>query len=89
MAGSSTEYIKHHLTNLTFGNHPEQGWSFARNAQDVQDMGFWAFHVDSLGWSITLGLVFVCCFVQWLKMQRVMCQVVCKILLKSLSTSLM
>ena len=62
MAGSSTEYIKHHLTNLTFGNHPEQGWSFARNAQDVQDMGFWAFHVDSLGWSITLGLVFCLLF---------------------------
>ena len=62
MAGSSTEYIKHHLTNLTFGKHPEQGWSFARNAQDVQDMGFWAFHVDSLGWSITLGLVFCLLF---------------------------
>ncbi|HRH92486.1 MAG TPA: F0F1 ATP synthase subunit A [Agitococcus sp.] len=62
MAGSSTEYIKHHLTNLTFGNHPEHGWSFAHTAQDAQEMGFWAFHVDSLGWSIALGLIFCLVF---------------------------
>jgi F-type H+-transporting ATPase subunit a len=62
MAGNSTEYIKHHLTNLTFGNHPEHGWSFAHTAQDAQDMGFWAFHVDSLGWSIALGLLFCLVF---------------------------
>jgi F-type H+-transporting ATPase subunit a len=62
MAGNSTEYIKHHLTNLTYGNHPEHGWSFAHTAQDAQDMGFWAFHVDSLGWSIALGLLFCLVF---------------------------
>jgi hypothetical protein len=22
-------------------------------------MGFWAFHVDTLGWSVALGLIFV------------------------------
>jgi len=59
---SSSEYIKHHLTNLTFGNHPEHGWSFAHTAQDAQEMGFWAFHVDSLGWSIALGLIFCLVF---------------------------
>lgn len=58
MAGNSTEYIKHHLTNLTFGNHPEHGWSLAHNAEEAQSMGFWAFHVDSLGWSIFLGILF-------------------------------
>jgi F-type H+-transporting ATPase subunit a len=58
MAGNSTEYIKHHLTNLTFGNHPEHGWSLAHNAEEAQAMGFWAFHVDSLGWSIFLGILF-------------------------------
>ena len=62
MAGSSTEYIKHHLTNLTFGNHPEHGWSFAHTAEEAQEMGFWAFHVDSLGWSIALGLIFCLVF---------------------------
>ncbi|HNH44981.1 MAG TPA: FoF1 ATP synthase subunit a, partial [Agitococcus sp.] len=62
MAGSSTEYIKHHLTNLTYGNHPENGWSFAHTAQEAQEMGFWAFHVDSLGWSIALGLLFCLVF---------------------------
>lgn len=62
MAGNSTEYIKHHLTNLTFGNHPEHGWSFAHTAQEAQEMGFWAFHVDSLGWSIALGLIFCLVF---------------------------
>lgn len=62
MAGSSTEYIKHHLTNLTFGNHPEHGWSFAHTAEEAQQMGFWAFHVDSLGWSIALGLLFCLVF---------------------------
>ena len=25
-------------------------------------MGFWAFHVDTLGWSVFLGLVFILIF---------------------------
>ena len=61
MAGSeltSGEYIKHHLTNLTFGNHPEHGWSMAHNAQEAQEMGFWAIHVDSMMWSIGLAAFF-------------------------------
>ena len=61
MAGSemtSAEYIKHHLTNLTFGNHPEHGWGFAQSAQEATEMGFAAIHVDSIAWSIGLILVF-------------------------------
>jgi F-type H+-transporting ATPase subunit a len=63
MAGGSEnitpgEYITHHLQNLTFGNHPEHGWSFAHSAADAQAMGFWAFHVDTMFWSVLLGLVF-------------------------------
>lgn len=58
-AGSSSEYIKHHLTNLVFGNHPENGWSFAHSAAEAAEMGFWKFHVDTLGWSIALGLLFL------------------------------
>ena len=59
---TSTDYIKHHLTNLTFGNHPEHGWSFAHTAADAKEMGFWAFHVDSLAWSLVLGLIFLFIF---------------------------
>ena len=59
---TSTDYIKHHLTNLTFGNHPEHGWSFAHTAADAKEMGFWAFHVDSLAWSLVTGLIFLFIF---------------------------
>ena len=67
MAGSSEnittgEYITHHLQNLTFGKHPEHGWGFAHSAADAQAMGFWAFHVDTLFWSLLLGLVFYLMF---------------------------
>ena len=63
MAGGSEnitpgDYITHHLQNLTFGNHPEHGWSFAHSAADAQAMGFWAFHVDTMFWSLLLGLGF-------------------------------
>ena len=55
---STTEYIQHHLTNLVYGNHPENGWSFAHGAQEAAEMGFMAIHVDSMGWSIGLGVLF-------------------------------
>lgn len=61
MAGeamTSGEYIKHHLQNMTYGNHPEHGWMFAQTSEQAKEMGFWAFHVDSLGWSIGLALLF-------------------------------
>jgi F-type H+-transporting ATPase subunit a len=79
MAGNSTEYIKHHLTNLTYGElpagyvrHGEHGevtlteptWTFAHSAVEAKAMGFKAFHVDSLGWSVALGMIF--CFLFWL-----------------------
>ncbi|MDN3555930.1 F0F1 ATP synthase subunit A [Halomonas maura] len=67
MAGNNptpTEYIKHHLQNLTFGNHPEHGWSIAHSADEAAEMGFWAIHLDTLGWSIGLGLVFMLLFRQ-------------------------
>ncbi|NIP13720.1 MAG: F0F1 ATP synthase subunit A [Pseudomonadales bacterium] len=59
---SSGEYIQHHLTNLTFGRHPDGSWGFAHNAQEAAAMGFNAINVDSMGWSIGLGLVFVAIF---------------------------
>ncbi|NRP16668.1 MULTISPECIES: F0F1 ATP synthase subunit A [unclassified Marinobacterium] len=56
---TSSEYIAHHLTNLTFGNHPVNGLGFAHSAQEAAEMGFWAINVDTMFWSIALGLAFV------------------------------
>jgi len=61
MAGeglTSGAYIKHHLQNMTYGNHPDKGWVFAHTPEEAKEMGFWAFHVDSLGWSFALALFF-------------------------------
>jgi F-type H+-transporting ATPase subunit a len=56
------EHIAHHLTNLTFGLHPENGLSFATTSTEAAEMGFWAIHVDSMLWSIGLGLLFLLTF---------------------------
>jgi F-type H+-transporting ATPase subunit a len=59
---TSGEYIKHHLTNLTYGQFPEGHWGFAHSAAEAKSMGFWAFHVDSLAWSLITGLFFIWLF---------------------------
>ncbi len=59
---TSTEYIKHHLMNLTFGQHPDGHWGFAHSFQEAADMGFWAIHVDSMLFSIGLGVLFLWSF---------------------------
>jgi F-type H+-transporting ATPase subunit a len=55
---TATEYITHHLTNLTYGNHPVNGWSFAYGAEEAAAMGFTAIHVDTIGWALFLGILF-------------------------------
>ncbi len=55
---TSTAYIKHHLTNLTFGKHADGSWGIAHDADEIKEMGFWALQLDSLGWSIFLALFF-------------------------------
>ena len=62
MAESSSEYIQHHLTNLTYGQHPDGTWGFASTAQEAADMGFVAINVDSMGWAIGLGILFCAVF---------------------------
>jgi F-type H+-transporting ATPase subunit a len=59
---TTSSYITHHLTNMVYGKHPDGSWGIAHNAQEVADMGFWAFHVDSLGWSAILGITFCILF---------------------------
>lgn len=60
-AGEQTvqDYITHHLSFLTFGNHPENGWSFARTTEEAAAMGFWSVNVDTMGWSLLLGAGFL------------------------------
>lgn len=56
---SSSGYILHHLQNLTYGKMPgENSWRFAHDSKEAAEMGFMAIHVDSMGWSIVLGLIF-------------------------------
>ena len=54
---TSGGYIKHHLTNLTYGQHSDGSWGIAHSAQEAADMGFWSFHIDSMVWSIGLALI--------------------------------
>ncbi|MEX1033084.1 MAG: F0F1 ATP synthase subunit A [Cellvibrionaceae bacterium] len=73
---TTSEYIQHHIQNMTFGQLPagyervdyegnvhvldQATWTLAHNTEEMQAMGFWAFHLDTLGWSIFLGIIF--CF---------------------------
>ena len=56
---TTESYIQHHLTNLTCGKTPDD-WTC--DPYKVEQMGFWAFHVDSLFWSIGLGAFFIIFF---------------------------
>lgn len=69
-----TSYIQHHLQNLCYGKLPagyqrhaadgsvhtldHDTWTLAHTSQEAKDMGFWAVHLDSIGWSLALGLIF-------------------------------
>lgn len=71
---TSIEYIQHHLQNLAYGQLPagyvradgtvlEQAtWTIAHSPREAADMGFWTFHLDTLGWSIALGILFCAVF---------------------------
>lgn len=74
MAGDTqtvSDYIVHHLTNLTYGKLPGGyerydgsvvsdggAWVMAHGGDEAAAMGFTAIHVDSMIWSIGLGIVF-------------------------------
>jgi F-type H+-transporting ATPase subunit a len=74
MAGSASEYIQHHLQNLTYGKLPagyeradgtvlqDATWTLAQTGREASDMGFWALHIDSLGWAVALGVLFLFLF---------------------------
>ena len=77
MAGdtlTSSEYIRHHLTNLTYGNLPagnycdghqvvtDAGWQLAGCGEAAKAMGFSAIHLDTMFWSVVLGVLFLYIF---------------------------
>lgn len=62
MAESSTDYIKHHLQNLQ-ACATENGWAFNSAENPLLCKGqFWALNVDSLVFSVGLGLLFLWIF---------------------------
>lgn len=72
--GTSADYIKHHLVNMTYGKLPagyervdahgdsqvleQSTWTMAHSPAEASAMGFNALHVDTLGWSIVTGIIF-------------------------------
>ena len=62
MAEDAGGYIKHHLTNLTYGQKADGTWGFAEDAEEIAEMGFWAINVDSMFWSLALGVLFCTVF---------------------------
>jgi F-type H+-transporting ATPase subunit a len=59
---SQSEYIQHHLQNLTFGKTAEGTWGFAHSPAEATVMGFWAVNVDTMFWSLLMGVVFFLLF---------------------------
>lgn len=59
---TSSEYIKHHLQNLTYGTLPDGSLGFAHGAEQAKAMGFWAVNVDTLLVSFILGSLFLLIF---------------------------
>ena len=76
MAGDSSaaDFIQHHLSNLTFGRLEEghvrpdgtvveqTTWSIAQTSTEATEMGFMAFHLDTLFFSVVCGAIFLVLF---------------------------
>jgi len=62
MAETAGEYIKHHLTNMTYGQKADGTWGLAHSTEEAKEMGFMAIHVDTMFWSISLGMLFLYMF---------------------------
>ncbi|MFU8836812.1 MAG: F0F1 ATP synthase subunit A [Thiohalomonadaceae bacterium] len=59
---TTSSYIQHHLTNLTYGKLPDGTWGIAQTDDQVAQMGFWAIHVDTMFVSILMGVLFLLAF---------------------------
>ena len=56
---TATDYVRHHLGFLKFGQRPDGSWGLAHSQDEAAQMGFWAFHVDSMLMSLLLGVIFM------------------------------
>jgi F-type H+-transporting ATPase subunit a len=56
---TSAEYIKHHLQNLTYGQHTDGSWGIAQSAEQAKEMGFWAINLDTTIIAFVLGSIFL------------------------------
>lgn len=56
------QYIKHHLQNMTYGQHADGTWGLAHSAEEAKEMGFMSINVDTMFWSIFLGTLFLWIF---------------------------
>ena len=56
------QYIKHHLQNMTYGQHADGTWGLAHTAEEAKEMGFMSINVDTMFWSIFLGVLFLWIF---------------------------
>ncbi|MBZ0096969.1 MAG: F0F1 ATP synthase subunit A [Sulfuricella sp.] len=59
---TSSEYIRHHLQNLTYGKLPDGSWGIAHSAEQAKEMGFWAINLDTTIISLVLGGLFLFIF---------------------------
>ena len=56
------QYIKHHLQNMTYGQNADGSWGLAHTAEEAKEMGFMSINVDTMFWSIFLGVLFLWIF---------------------------
>lgn len=68
---TTTQYIEHHLTNWTYGKLPAgtycdgtsvretTAWATAHCQEEIAAMGMNSIHVDSMLWSVGLGILFI------------------------------
>jgi len=56
---TSSEYIRHHLQNLTYGKLSDGSWGIAHSAEQAKEMGFWAINLDTMFFSLVLGVLFL------------------------------
>ena len=56
---TATDYVRHHLGFLKFGQRPDGSWGLAHSQEEAIEMGFWGIHVDSMLMSILLGVIFM------------------------------
>jgi len=56
---TATDYVRHHLGFLKFGQKSDGSWGIAHSQEEALEMGFWGIHLDSMLMSLLLGVIFM------------------------------